>query len=111
MEWAGQAWDEHQLLFEALVDRNAEAAMQAAAGHIKARSSSFTELAEISPEHLFFGSAVRHATSSGATAASRQFMPMKGRSEEHTSELQALMCISYDVYCLKTKKSTKNKIK
>src|SRR3546814_3269322 len=38
MEWAGQAWDEHQLLFEALVDRNAEAAMQAAAGHIKARS-------------------------------------------------------------------------
>src|SRR3546814_2646608 len=27
-----------------------------------------------------------------------------GRSEEHTSELQSLMRISYAVYCLKTKK-------
>src|SRR3546814_1935573 len=26
-----------------------------------------------------------------------------GRSEEHTSELQSLMRISYDVYCLKKK--------
>src|SRR3546814_4326136 len=25
------------------------------------------------------------------------------RSEEHTSELQSLMCISYAVFCLKTK--------
>src|SRR3546814_1668676 len=29
------------------------------------------------------------------------------RSEEHTSELQSLMRISYAVFCLKTKKSTK----
>src|SRR3546814_10647256 len=28
------------------------------------------------------------------------------RSEEHTSELQSLMRISYDVYCLKKKKKT-----
>src|SRR3546814_10692469 len=28
----------------------------------------------------------------------------KGRSEEHTSELQSLMRISYDVFCLKKKK-------
>src|SRR3546814_10480469 len=28
-----------------------------------------------------------------------------GRSEEHTSELQSLMRISYDVFCLKKKKS------
>src|SRR3546814_4508204 len=27
------------------------------------------------------------------------------RSEEHTSELQSLMRISYDVFCLKTKKN------
>src|SRR3546814_6743195 len=27
-----------------------------------------------------------------------------GRSEEHTSELQSLMCISYAVFCLKKKK-------
>src|SRR3546814_4174578 len=29
-----------------------------------------------------------------------------GRSEEHTSELQSLMCISYAVFCLNKKKST-----
>src|SRR3546814_9393797 len=30
-----------------------------------------------------------------------------GRSEEHTSELQSLMRISYAVFCLKTKKHDK----
>src|SRR3546814_5693718 len=30
-----------------------------------------------------------------------------GRSEEHTSELQSLMRISYAVFCLKKKKKTK----
>src|SRR3546814_1880447 len=29
------------------------------------------------------------------------------RSEEHTSELQSLMCISYAVFCLKKKKKKK----
>src|SRR3546814_6188440 len=32
-----------------------------------------------------------------------------GRSEEHTSELQSLMRISYAVFCLKKKKQTKNR--
>src|SRR3546814_9906209 len=32
------------------------------------------------------------------------------RSEEHTSELQSLMRISYAVFCLKKKKTTKNKL-
>src|SRR3546814_5553122 len=32
-----------------------------------------------------------------------------GRSEEHTSELQSLMRISYAVFCLKKKKSKKYK--
>src|SRR3546814_2953103 len=31
-----------------------------------------------------------------------------GRSEEHTSELQSLMRISYAVFCLKKKKKTDN---
>src|SRR3546814_8875595 len=31
-------------------------------------------------------------------------LPMIGRSEEHTSELQSLMRISYAVFCLKKKK-------
>src|SRR3546814_3832554 len=32
--------------------------------------------------------------------------PMPTRSEEHTSELQSLMRISYAVFCLKKKKTT-----
>src|SRR3546814_8718741 len=32
----------------------------------------------------------------------------RGRSEEHTSELQSLMRISYAVFCLKKKKTKKN---
>src|SRR3546814_2903042 len=35
----------------------------------------------------------------------------EGRSEEHTSELQSLMRISYAVFCLKKKKQTTLKIK
>src|SRR3546814_10783817 len=34
-----------------------------------------------------------------------------GRSEEHTSELQSLMRISYAVFCLKKKKNKMNKHK
>src|SRR3546814_3149569 len=36
----------------------------------------------------------------------RQY-PIPGRSEEHTSELQSLMRISYAVFCLKKKKKKK----
>src|SRR3546814_1866071 len=38
-----------------------------------------------------------------------QTVPM-GRSEEHTSELQSLMRISYAVFCLKKKKQKTKKI-
>src|SRR3546814_8949185 len=34
---------------------------------------------------------------------------VRGRSEEHTSELQSLMRISYAVFCLKKKKKNTNK--
>src|SRR3546814_2681243 len=34
--------------------------------------------------------------------------PLRRRSEEHTSELQSLMRISYAVFCLKKKKITKS---
>src|SRR3546814_2057870 len=36
----------------------------------------------------------------------RWFRPSSRRSEEHTSELQSLMRISYAVFCLKKKKNT-----
>src|SRR3546814_8920605 len=46
-------------------------------------------------------------------AAARNFLPAhrheNARSEEHTSELQSLMRISYAVFCLKKKKNTYHK--
>src|SRR3546814_10708692 len=49
------------------------------------------------------------ATSSmgDSTVLRRSFGPIGMRSEEHTSELQSLMRISYDVVCLKKKKKLK----
>src|SRR3546814_10060671 len=43
-------------------------------------------------------------------AAGKWLIPVAWRSEEHTSELQSLMRISYAVFCLK-KKNTNNKQK
>src|SRR3546814_2907879 len=40
---------------------------------------------------------------SGATLAPRAASVFSNRSEEHTSELQSLMRISYAVFCLKKK--------
>src|SRR3546814_8619209 len=41
-------------------------------------------------------------------SGSRQSARSADRSEEHTSELQSLMRISYAVFCLKKKKKTTN---
>src|SRR3546814_5128271 len=41
----------------------------------------------------------------------RKRSPVQGRSEEHTSELQSLMRISYAVFCLKKKKTEKKQYK
>src|SRR3546814_4418653 len=43
----------------------------------------------------------------GGLHAQCQTAPGTGRSEEHTSELQSLMRISYAVFCLKKKKNNK----
>src|SRR3546814_3872907 len=45
-----------------------------------------------------------------ATQEERAHERGEGRSEEHTSELQSLMRISYAVFCLKKKQSRKNKL-
>src|SRR3546814_1990347 len=42
----------------------------------------------------------------GQTCRSRSSNRLPWRSEEHTSELQSLMRISYAVFCLKKKKQT-----
>src|SRR3546814_8136878 len=51
------------------------------------------------PEMLFGGRINHHAF-----AGQHRRQPFGGRSEEHTSELQSLMRISYAVFCLKKKK-------
>src|SRR3546814_7937288 len=50
---------------------------------------------------------VRDASSSSSAAPHHERMWVPARSEEHTSELQSLMRISYAVFCLKKKKNTK----
>src|SRR3546814_10130324 len=40
----------------------------------------------------------------------RELRPIIARSEEHTAELQSLMRISYAVFCLKKKKTTRQVI-
>src|SRR3546814_9753501 len=51
----------------------------------------------------------RYSLSALASArpSDRRSSGSSGRSEEHTSELQSLMRISYAVFCLKKKKNTK----
>src|SRR3546814_2373333 len=44
----------------------------------------------------------------GVVIEHRQLLNYTARSEEHTSELQSLMRISYAVFCLKKKKNIKN---
>src|SRR3546814_9912671 len=43
-----------------------------------------------------------------ASEADDALVPLTARSEEHTSELQSLMRISYAVFCLKKKKHKKH---
>src|SRR3546814_5226166 len=45
----------------------------------------------------------------GLSAMSAELYKTYERSEEHTSELQSLMRISYAVFCLKKKKQAQNK--
>src|SRR3546814_10412185 len=58
------------------------------------------------------GGRISGGTYGGTAARDRDRMSnpaiWPGRSEEHTSELQSLMRISYDVFCLKKKKYKHN---
>src|SRR3546814_7016734 len=55
----------------------------------------------------------RVMTPAAAIAAGADYLvigrPIRDRSEEHTSELQSLMRISYAVFCLKKKKNNRTK--
>src|SRR3546814_10904951 len=53
-----------------------------------------------------FLSIQQHATTTFIVKGGEMLHPDDDRSEEHTSELQSLMRISYAVFCLKKKKKT-----
>src|SRR3546814_9532552 len=64
-------------------------------------------LPSLMPGSLYFGPAGRSGCRSYVRAASQNQSCSDTRSEEHTSELQSLMRISYAVFCLQ-KKNIKN---
>src|SRR3546814_3443314 len=80
------------------------------AGDVRALTPDLAALSE--NDILFIATAPGTGDPSGADVVSRAFAPGAGiaedRSEEHTSELQSLMRISYAVFCLKKKTITKN---
>src|SRR3546814_4918808 len=68
---------------------------------VQAAQNSSASAAELAPQPASFADELHRSlqrVSAAQTAASNQ------RSEEHTSELQSLMRISYAVFCLKKKK-------
>src|SRR3546814_7424350 len=68
-------------------------------------SAASGDISIFSPVRRFFSSTTPAATPLGPSTTCHG-MPSR-RSEEHTSELQSLMRISYAVFCLKTKKNKK----
>src|SRR3546814_8416270 len=58
---------------------------------------------------ILFGCVGKHGRRLYGDAGRRE--PRPERSEEHTSELQSLMRISYAVFCLKKKKTKRLRIK
>src|SRR3546814_7328695 len=71
--------------------------LSTAGGSMKAMSN--MKVSGVTGNPIWLSAANRPIASSCASVASRV-----GRSEEHTSELQSLMRISYAVFCLKKKK-------
>src|SRR3546814_7368951 len=69
------------------------------------RSRITTQFVVASPEQCLSARSPHQPTSAGhCPRCSAGVADMQARSEEHTSELQSLMRISYAVFCLKKKK-------
>src|SRR3546814_18583824 len=64
-------------------------------------------IAAVAPLAAELGDALRSSSACSMTC-SKPCTPRRARSEEHTSELQSLMRISYAVFCLKKTKSTQH---
>src|SRR3546814_4044691 len=79
-----------------------EANAKFAADQAEADARAEQGAAQVEAERIRREGKAQRAKAVAAAAAS-------GRSEEHTSELQSLMRLSYAVFCLKKKKNTNNR--
>src|SRR3546814_3480730 len=88
-----------------VADRVDRAAERNAAGRIEAdgRRRELRDVRDLQRCHLLAHAGERRQWRRTAAA-----LQMQQRSEEHTSELQSLMRISYAVFCLKKKKKTRH---
>src|SRR3546814_4530249 len=68
----------------------------------------FAEPWQIDERHFGCADHVRQQQDGDECRHHQIVMAERGRSEEHTSELQSLMRISYAVFCLKKKKTHKS---
>src|SRR3546814_2807304 len=67
------------------------------------------QIADAIPVHILKGTGIDLIDDPAFPPGNRHANKAFGRSEEHTSELQSLMRISYAVFCLKKKKKITKK--
>src|SRR3546814_8375515 len=98
----------HSLPFMSLFTRSASAVAVSPLG-LPLAATTWANLTTISPLSQEAKAAeVMDTVRAAAAAAANSWVFIGGRSEEHTSELQSLMRISYAVFFLKKKKTSKN---
>src|SRR3546814_1065012 len=75
------------------------------------RATSSSRTVPIAATSTISRSPIRAAALISSTIRPRRCWPTGRRSEEHTSELQSLMRISYAVFCLKKKKHDNSNVR
>src|SRR3546814_10806868 len=88
---------------ERLSDTEMTATVVTKVGPVKARFQGAVTLSELDPPN---GYTISGEGKGGAAGFAKDGAKVRLGSEEHTSELQSLMRISYDVFSLKKKKKT-----
>src|SRR3546814_2354282 len=97
-----------------LVSADYSAPSGSGAGSLYLKRKRAQQLADATPIVLLHGSTLPGSAVFDLQLDNLSWMDdlaVTGRSEEHTSELQSLMRISYAVFCLKKKHSTQQTMK
>src|SRR3546814_10875615 len=100
------AFERLAMLVEGVRDRHGPHAFAAYGGNMAGKDSALSRYSGL----MLASSGIQQVYSSGTVDQHpKNLSAMLMRSEEHTSELQSLMRISYAVFCLKKKKNKKKK--